>query len=81
MIVAPTKTVVTVGVRDLIIVDTKDALLVADLRRSQDIGKAVQELEKRGIELINNVLTDQAIEVYKAFAASGALVYNGRSGN
>jgi mannose-1-phosphate guanylyltransferase len=48
MIVAPTKTVVTVGVRDLIIVDTKDALLVADLRRSQDIGKAVQELERLG---------------------------------
>lgn len=39
------------------------------------------ELEKRGIELINNVLTDQAIEVYKAFAASGALVYNARSGD
>lgn len=48
MIVAPAKTVVTVGVRDLVIVDTKDALLVADLRRSQDIGRAVVELEKRG---------------------------------
>ena len=48
MIVAPGKTVVTVGVRDLVIVDTEDALLVADLQRSQDIGKAVQELQKRG---------------------------------
>jgi mannose-1-phosphate guanylyltransferase len=48
MIVAPTKTVVTVGVRDLIIVDTEDALLIADLRRSQDVGKAVQELERLG---------------------------------
>ncbi len=48
MIVAQGKTVVTVGVRDLVIVDTEDALLVADLRRSQDIGKAVQELERQG---------------------------------
>jgi tRNA(Arg) A34 adenosine deaminase TadA len=39
-----------------------------------------KELEKRGVELINNVLTDEAIAVYRAFAASGALVYNGRSG-
>ncbi len=48
MIVSPKKTVVTVGVQNLVIVDTEDALLVADLARSQDIGKAVQELEKRG---------------------------------
>ncbi|MEM7116635.1 MAG: nucleoside deaminase [Chloroflexota bacterium] len=40
-----------------------------------------QELEKRGVELVNNVLRDEAIAVYKAFAASGSLVYNGRSGN
>lgn len=48
MILASGKTVVTVGVQNLVIVDTEDALLVADLGRSQDIGKAVQELEKRG---------------------------------
>jgi tRNA(Arg) A34 adenosine deaminase TadA len=38
------------------------------------------ELTKRGIELVNNVLRDKAIEVYRAFAASGALVYNSRQG-
>jgi tRNA(Arg) A34 adenosine deaminase TadA len=38
------------------------------------------ELAKRGIELVNNILTDEALAVYRAFAASGALVYNGRSG-
>lgn len=38
------------------------------------------ELAKRGIELVNNVLTDEAMAVYRAFAASGALVYNGRGG-
>jgi tRNA(Arg) A34 adenosine deaminase TadA len=40
-----------------------------------------KELEKRGIEVINNVLHDEAVAVYKDFAASGALVYNGRSGS
>jgi tRNA(Arg) A34 adenosine deaminase TadA len=40
-----------------------------------------KELAKRGIELVNNVLREKAIEVYKAFAASGALVYNSRQGD
>jgi mannose-1-phosphate guanylyltransferase len=48
MIVSPGKFVVTVGVRDLVIVETDDALLVAARDRSQDVGKAVQELERRG---------------------------------
>ncbi|MBX3061335.1 MAG: nucleoside deaminase [Anaerolineae bacterium] len=39
------------------------------------------ELAKRGIELINNVMTQQALEVYRDFASSGSLVYNGRQGN
>jgi hypothetical protein len=47
MIVSPSKFVVTVGVQDLVIVETDDALLVAALDRSQDVGKAVQELERR----------------------------------
>ncbi len=46
MIVADKKFAVTVGVRDLVIVETEDALLVAARDRSQDVGKAVQELEK-----------------------------------
>lgn len=40
-----------------------------------------EELKKRGIELIDNVLNDEAIAVYRDFAASGALVYNGRGGS
>lgn len=39
-----------------------------------------KELNKRGIEVINNVLTDEAIAVYRDFANSGAVVYNSRSG-
>jgi tRNA(Arg) A34 adenosine deaminase TadA len=39
-----------------------------------------QQLAKRGIELVNNVLTEQALDVYRAFANSGSFVYNGRLG-
>lgn len=48
MIVSPRKQVVTVGVHDLVIVETKDALLVCARDDSQNVGKAVQELERRG---------------------------------
>ncbi|MHB8653458.1 MAG: mannose-1-phosphate guanylyltransferase [Terriglobia bacterium] len=49
MIVSPRKFVVTVGVRDLVIVETDDALLVCAREDSQRVGKAVQELERRGM--------------------------------
>ena len=42
------KLVVTVGVDDLVIVETPDALLVCRRQRSQEVGKAVMELERRG---------------------------------
>lgn len=48
MIVSKSKLVVTVGVKDLVIVDTDDALLVCPREFSQDVGKAVQELERQG---------------------------------
>lgn len=48
MIVAKRKFVLTVGVRDLVIVDTDDAILVCARDRSQDVGKAVQELDASG---------------------------------
>ena len=38
------------------------------------------ELAKRGIELVENVLHDEAVQVYRDFAASGAPVYNARQG-
>ena len=38
------------------------------------------ELAKRGIELIEGVLRDEALTDFRAFAASGAPVYNGRQG-
>lgn len=49
MIVSPRKLVATVGVRDLVIVETDDALLICSREDSQTVGKAVQELEQRGM--------------------------------
>jgi mannose-1-phosphate guanylyltransferase len=49
MIVSPKKFAVTVGVQDLVIVDTEDALLVCARERSQDVGKAVRKLERMGL--------------------------------
>src|SRR5262245_49811949 len=40
--------VATIGVRDLVIVDTPDALLVADRQRAQDVSKVVERLRKTG---------------------------------
>ena len=41
------KLVALLGVEDLIVVDTPDALLVADRSRAQQVGDIVKELEKR----------------------------------
>lgn len=40
--------VATIGVKDLVIVETADALLVADKSRSQDVGKIVAKLKQAG---------------------------------
>ena len=39
-----------------------------------------KELEKRGIEVIDGINTDESIEVFRQFAATGRVVYNGRLG-
>lgn len=40
----------------------------------------VEELEERGIEVIDNVLTDEACEVFRTFADRNEFVYNSRLG-
>jgi mannose-1-phosphate guanylyltransferase len=42
------KLVALVGVKDLIVVDTPDALLIADRKRAQQVGDLVKKLEKMG---------------------------------
>ena len=39
----------------------------------------VNELEKRGISLVDNLLKEEACRVFKYFAEKGELVYNARS--
>jgi mannose-1-phosphate guanylyltransferase len=41
------KLVALIGVKDLIVVDTQDALLVVDRSRAQQVGDVVKELERR----------------------------------
>ncbi len=47
------RAVATLGVSDLLIVDTPDALLVADRSRHQDVKKVVDQLKAKGSELVN----------------------------
>jgi mannose-1-phosphate guanylyltransferase len=47
---APGKMVAMVGVSDLVVVETEDALLITTRERSQDVGKVVAELKSRGGE-------------------------------
>ncbi|MEQ1949094.1 MAG: mannose-1-phosphate guanylyltransferase [Bryobacteraceae bacterium] len=42
------KLVALLGVKDLIVVDTHDALLIADRSRAQEVGELVKKLEKHG---------------------------------
>lgn len=39
-----------------------------------------QELRRRGIEVIENLLSEQACDALREYAASGATIYNGRGG-
>ena len=44
---APGKFVATVGVNNLVIVETDDALLITTLEHSQDVGKVVKHLDEK----------------------------------
>ena len=44
---SPGKFVASIGVRDLVVVDTPDALLICPRHRAQDVGKLVKSLEER----------------------------------
>ena len=45
---SPKKFVALVGVRDLVVVETDDAILITTREHSQDVGKVVKELVARG---------------------------------
>jgi mannose-1-phosphate guanylyltransferase len=48
LIHSPGKLVALVGVRDLLVVETDDALLICRRGRSQDVRKVVEALERKG---------------------------------
>jgi mannose-1-phosphate guanylyltransferase len=45
---APDRLVVLLGLENAVVVDTPDALLVGDLRRSQEVRELVEQLKKKG---------------------------------
>ncbi len=47
---APGKFVAAVGVRDLVIVETEDALLITTRERAQDVGKVVKYLDEKKLD-------------------------------
>ncbi len=47
---APGKFVAAVGVKDLVVVETEDALLITTRERSQDVGKVVKWLDEKKME-------------------------------
>ncbi|MBA4393228.1 MAG: mannose-1-phosphate guanylyltransferase [Desulfobacca sp.] len=50
---SPQKTVALIGLKDLVVVDTPDALLICPRERAQEVKKIVELLERRGkIELL-----------------------------
>jgi mannose-1-phosphate guanylyltransferase len=44
---SPTKFIAAIGIRDLIVVETRDALLIVPRDRAQDVAKIVKSLEER----------------------------------
>jgi mannose-1-phosphate guanylyltransferase len=48
LIHAPDRLVVLLGIENAFVVDTPDALLVGDLRRSQDVRQVVEQLQRNG---------------------------------
>ena len=70
------------GVRSLVIAGSDAALEeITGFDEGPMPADWVGEFKKRGIDVTDNFLRDEAIAVFRDFAASGALVYNGRLGD
>ena len=69
------------GIRSLVIAGCDDACeKITGFDEGPIHPEWIRELKRRGIELIDGILYDQAIEVFQAFRDGGYLVYNGRRG-
>jgi mannose-1-phosphate guanylyltransferase len=49
---SPKKLVAAIGIRDLILVETEDAILLCPRHRAQDVGKIVKWLEERNLQAL-----------------------------
>ena len=47
---SPKKFVAAIGIKDLVVVETADALLICPRDRAQDVGKIVKKLEEAKLE-------------------------------
>ncbi len=48
LVYAPDRLVALLGIQDIVVVDTVDALLVADMNRSQEVKELLEELNRKG---------------------------------
>ncbi len=70
------------GVRDVIVACSgEDVETLTGFDEGPVHPEWVAELEKRGISVTEGVLREEASSVFRDYASSGALVYNGRSGD
>jgi len=70
------------GVRELVIPGSDSALEdITGFDEGPVVADWEGELTRRGINVINNVLREEAVTVFKQFRDSGSLVYNGRLGD
>mgnify|MGYP005851719065 CR=1 FL=1 len=52
LVAADGKLISTIGLRDLIVVDTPNSLLICPKNRSQDVKKLIEELKRRGKDMV-----------------------------
>ncbi len=70
------------GVRSLVIAGSDDAVeKITGFDEGPIHPSWVDEFKKRGIDVLDNVLRDEACAVFQEFAESGSPVYNGRGGD
>ncbi len=48
LVYSPDRLVALLGIKDTIVVDTPDALLVGDIKRAQEVKDLVEELKRKG---------------------------------